>query len=175
MHFGGASKLKKKSKYMILLLLLLFVGVLIFPILCDDGSIPNPLSLLIPDQDAEEWDGSQELPQAGKNEEVIVPGFDSLVCYADQTKQKVNFYNPVENSCLMRMTLYADSQKIWSNDGYLEPGKGYYEIDFSEPPVITRFCNVMQLTPFIDLHSLWTVLTVSDQISPFTQTGLLCN
>ena len=37
------------------------------------------------------------------------------------------------------------------------------------------FCNVMQLTPFIDLHSLWTVLTVSDQISPFTQTGLLCN
>ena len=47
--------------------------------------------------------------------------------------------------------------------------------DFSEPPVITRFCNVMQLTPFIDLHSLWTVLTVSDQISPFTQTGLLCN
>ena len=133
MHFGGASKLKKKSKYMILLLLLLFVGVLIFPILCDDGSIPNPLSLLIPDQDAEEWDGSQELPQAGKNEEVIVPGFDSLVCYADQTKQKVNFYNPVENSCLMRMTLYADSQKIWSNDGYLEPGKGYYEIDFSEP------------------------------------------
>lgn len=47
--------------------------------------------------------------------------------------------------------------------------------DFSEPPVITRFCNVMQLTLFIDLHSLRTVLTVSDQISPFTQTGLLCN
>lgn len=133
MHFGGASKLKKKSKYMILLLLLLFVGVLIFPILCDDGSIPNPLSFLIPDQDAEEWNGEQELPQAGKNEEILVPGFNSLVCYANQTTQKVNFYNPVENSCLMRMTLYADGQKIWSNDGYLEPGKGYYGIDFSEP------------------------------------------
>lgn len=125
--------MKKKSKYMILVLLLLFVGVLIFPILCDDGSFPNPLSLLIPDQDAEEWDGNQELPQLGKNEEVIVPGFDFLVCYANQTKQKVNFYNPEENSCLMRMTLYADDQMLWSNNGYLEPGKGYYEIDFLEP------------------------------------------
>lgn len=133
MHFGGASKLKKKSKYMILLLLLLFVGVLIFPILCDDGRIPNHLSFLIPDQDAEEWNGNQELPQSGRNEEVIVPGFDSLVCYANQTKQKVNFYNPAENSCLMRMTLYADNEMLWSNNGYLEPGRGYYEIDFSEP------------------------------------------
>lgn len=125
--------MKKKSKYMILLLLLLFVSVLIFPMLCGDGNITNPLSFLVPDKSAEEWKGDQELPQAGKNEEVLVPGFDSLVCYSDQTKQKVNFYNPKENSCLMRMNLYADGRKLWSNDGYLEPGKGYYEIDFSEP------------------------------------------
>lgn len=100
--------------------------------ICGDNNIPNPLFFLTSDQDAEEWNGNQELPQSGRNEEVIVPGFDSLVCYADQTKQKVNFYNPEENSCLMRMTLYANQQKIWSNDGYLEPGKGYYEIDLSE-------------------------------------------
>lgn len=125
--------MKKKSKLIIILLLLLIAGVLIFPIMCDDTDIPNPLSFLIPDQTAEKWKGEQELPQGGKNEEILVPGFNSLVCYADQTSQKVNFYNPAENSCLMRMTLYADGQKIWSNDGYLEPGKGYYEIDFSEP------------------------------------------
>ena len=46
-------------------------------------------------------------------------------------------------------------------------------IDFPESPVITRLCNVVELTPFIDFHSLRTVLTVSDQISPFTQTSLL--
>ena len=124
--------LKKKSKTIIILLLLL-VCVLIFPVICGDSDIPNPLSFLIPDQTAEEWNGDQELPQSGKNEEILVPGFNSLVCYANHTTQKVNFYNPAENSCLMRMTLYADHQKIWSNDGYLEPGKGYYEIDFSEP------------------------------------------
>ena len=125
--------MKKKLKIIIILLFLLIAGVLIFPMICGDSNIPNPLSFLTPDQDAEEWNGNQELPQVGKNEEVIVPGFDSLVCYANQTKQKVNFYNPEENSCLMRMTLYANSQKLWSNDGYLEPGKGYYEIDLSEP------------------------------------------
>ena len=130
MPFGGASKLKKK--YIILVLLLLITGIFIFSMICGDNNIPNPLFFLPPDQDAEEWNGNQELPQSGRNEEVIVPGFDSLVCYADQTKQKVNFYNPEENSCLMRMTLYANQQKIWSNDGYLEPGKGYYEIDLSE-------------------------------------------
>ena len=124
--------MKKKSKYIILVLLLLITGIFIFSMICGDNNIPKPLFFLTPDQDAEEWNGNQELPQSGRNEEVIVPGFDSLVCYADQTKQKVNFYNPEENSCLMRMTLYANQQKIWSNDGYLEPGKGYYEIDLSE-------------------------------------------
>ena len=130
MPFGGASKLKKK--YIILVLLLLITGIFIFSMICGDNNIPFRLFFLTPDQDAVEWNGNQELPQSGRNEEVIVPGFDSLVCYADQTKQKVNFYNPEENSCLMRMTLYANQQKIWSNDGYLEPGKGYYEIDLSE-------------------------------------------
>ena len=47
--------------------------------------------------------------------------------------------------------------------------------DFPESPVITRFGNVVQLAPFIVFHSLRTVLAVSGQVSPFTQTGLLCN
>ena len=45
---------------------------------------------------------------------------------------------------------------------------------FPKSPLITRFRNVVQLTPFIVFHSLRVVLVVSDQVSPFTQTGLLC-
>lgn len=114
-------------------MLLLLISILIVPLIRSDNDIPNPLKLLDSDRNAEEWNGNQELPQAGKNEEALVPGFDNLVCYAGQTTQKVNLYNPAENSCLMRMTLYADDKKLWSNNGYLEPGKGYYEIEFSEP------------------------------------------
>lgn len=125
--------MRKKVKFIIILLLLLFAGIFIFSLLCGDDDIPNPLRFLNPDQNAEEWNGGQELPQSGKNEEVLIPGFDSLVCYAGQTNQKVNFYNPVENSCLMRLTLYANDEKIWSNDGYLESGKGYYKIELLHP------------------------------------------
>lgn len=123
--------MKKKFKFMLLLLLLL-VGVLIF-FKCNlgDGS-HNPLTFLNPDPDAKDWNGNQELPQSGSSEDVAIPGFDSLVCYSNQTKQKVNFYNPEANDCLMRMTLYADEQKLWQS-GYIEAGKGYHEIEFTKP------------------------------------------
>ena len=145
---GGAAKLKKKLKYIIIVLLLL-IGILIIPLLCGDNDIPNPLKLLDPDRNAEEWNGNQELPQAGKNEEVLVPGFNDLVCYAGQTTQKVNLYNPAENSCLMRMTLYADDKKLWSNNGYLEPGKGYYEIEFSEPLAVGTYDGTLLVECFL--------------------------
>ncbi len=35
--------------------------------------------------------------------------------------------------------------------------------------------EVVQLTPFINCHSLRTVLAVPDHLDPFVQTGLLCN
>lgn len=122
--------MRKKSKIIVLLLLLL-VGILIF-FKCNlnDGS-HNPLTFLNPDPDAKDWNGNQELPQSGGSEEVAVPGFDSLVCYSKQLKQKVNFYNPKENTCLMRMTLYANEQKLWQS-GYIEPGTGFHEIEFTK-------------------------------------------
>lgn len=130
-------------------MLLLLICVLIFPILCGDNDFPNPLSFLGPDKNAEEWKGDQELPQAGKNEEVLIPGFDSLVCYANQTSQKVNFYNPKENSCLMRMTLYADNQELWKS-GYIEPGKGYYDIEFQKPLSAGTYAGVLLVECFLD-------------------------
>ena len=124
--------MKKKSKYIILVLLLLITGIFIFSMICGDNNIPNPLFFLTPDQDAEEWNGDQELPQTGGSEEVAIPGFKSLVCYAGQTVQKVNLYNPEENSVLLKMTMYANSEKLWES-GYIEPGKGFYQIEFCEP------------------------------------------
>lgn len=140
--------MKKKSKFVIIMLLLL-ICVLIFSILCSDGDFPNPLSFLDPDKNTEEWNGNQELPQAGKSEEVLIPGFDSLVCYADQTSQKVNFYNPAENSCLMRMILYVDDKEVWKS-GYIEPGKGYYDIEFQEPLKVGTYNGTLLVECFLE-------------------------
>lgn len=139
--------MKKKLKFIILLLLL--ICVFIFPALCGDGELSNPLSFLKPDESADEWNGEQELPQAGTTETVLVPGFDNLVCYADQTSQKVNFYNPQENSCLMRMTLYADKQELWKS-GYIEPGRGYYNIELKKPLTAGRYNGILLVECFLN-------------------------
>lgn len=141
--------MKKKLKYIILVLLLLIIGVLIFPIICDNTDIPNPLSFLIPDKTAEEWNGEQELPQSGKNEEVLIPGFESLVCYADQRNQKVNLYNPAENNCLLKMTMFADGNELWQS-GYIEPGKGFYNVEFNKALDAGKYNGILLVECFLN-------------------------
>ena len=53
-----------------------------------------------------------------------------MVFIADQTTQKVNFYNPEINDCLFLMSLYVDEELLWQS-GYVKPGDGYYEIELS--------------------------------------------
>lgn len=117
----------------IVLLLLLGCGAVLFFLFGRNGDDNSPeKSLLISDENAQEWDGEQELPQEGNNSEIAVPGFGSLFLYADQKEQKVNLYNPDVNSCLMKITLFADEQKIYES-GYVQPGHGYYDIELIEP------------------------------------------
>lgn len=128
MSAGGENVKKKKIIVIVILLLLLFAGVFIFQKCNSGGDTQNPISFLIPDKNAEEWNGNQELPQSGNNEEAYIPGFKSLVFIAGQTNQKVNFYNPEENTCLFRMTLYVEGEELWQS-GFIEPGKCFYEIE----------------------------------------------
>ena len=142
---------KKKKVSIIILLLLLLVGIFIFwgtkSNVDNDNS--NPISLLIPDKDAEKWNGKQELPQSGSSEEVAIPGIKSLVCYAGQTKQKVNLYNPEENSALLRMSIYADNQELWKS-GYIEPGNGYYNIDLKKKLDIGVYDGTLLVECFLE-------------------------
>ena len=61
-----------------------------------------------------------------------IAGFDELSFVADQKQQYVNFHNPEVNDCLFLMTLYVDGEPYWQS-GYVEPGKGYYTIELSDP------------------------------------------
>lgn len=58
---------------------------------------------------------------------IVIPGFDSLVFLSNQTKQKVNFFNPAENDCYFKMSLLVDNDIVWQS-GNVAPGKGYYNI-----------------------------------------------
>lgn len=125
-----------KKKYIIIIsaivcVLLLLSGFFIFRS-CDKDE-PNTPSLP-QDSNAVDWNGQQQLPGAsGQSGKICIPGFDSLVFAPNQTRQKVNFYNPeVNTDRLFLMTLIVGDTVYWQS-GYCPPGSGYYEIDLSEP------------------------------------------
>lgn len=123
--------MKRKKRFLIItmyvcIMLLLLICIAIF---FSSGRFANKIPLPS-DENAEEWNGNQNLSNGAKSEgrTIKIPGFsDSLAFKASQKEQKVNFYNPEGNTCLFRMTLYVDEVQYWQS-GYVAPGKGYYEI-----------------------------------------------
>ena len=48
---------------------------------------------------------------------------------ADAAEQAVNLYNPKQNTCYFKMSLYLkDDTKLWESN-LVEPGKGIYEME----------------------------------------------
>lgn len=118
----------KKRKLCIIMILLL-VGITIFFFF----GRSDKKTLLPTDNNAEEWNGDQKLTSGAKSDDktIKIPGISSLVFIEDQKGQKVNFYNPKENDCLFRMTLYIEDKQYWQS-GYIDPGKGYYDITLDD-------------------------------------------
>ena len=125
-----------KKKYIIIIsaivcVLLLLSGFLIFRS-CDKDE-PNTPSLP-QDSNAADWNGNQNIDNYyGENAPgIAIPGFDSLMLVANQTHQKVNFHNPEKNDCLFLIGLYINDKLMWESNGYIAPGKGYYNIELTE-------------------------------------------
>lgn len=70
--------------------------------------------------------------ERGESRGISIPGFQSIVFYADSKEQSVNFFNPESNRALFKLTLYAEGKQIWQSDGYLKPGSAHYDITLSE-------------------------------------------
>ena len=115
--------MKKKNIILLIIMILLLFGFTI----CFLSGRSNKKIFLPTDENAQDWNGNQNLPNGGKQETntIKIPGFDALTFQANQTKQRVNFKNPEENSCLFRMTLFIDDKQYWQSAGGIEPGKGY--------------------------------------------------
>lgn len=134
-HFlsGGVSLMKSKRKtIVILILLLLLFGSAIY-LYYHSHQKPKIPDNLIEDDNADNWKGDKDLYNPQSEVPMIdIPGITSLVFQPDTTNQKVNFYNPETNDCMFRMTLNVDGKQYWQS-GYCAPGKGYYDIELTEP------------------------------------------
>ncbi len=112
-----------------IIIILLLVNLFLIFIPTNNGNGRANLSV---DDKTDRWNGEQELPKSSFEETpaIAIPGFNELVFIADQTTQKVNFYNPEINDCLFLMSLYVDEELLWQS-GYVKPGDGYYKIELS--------------------------------------------
>lgn len=137
---------KRKRIYttVIILLLLFLIGAIIY-IFCNQ---PNDSPKLTTDENAVTWYGEQKVPRLQNGQKgIAIPGFDTLVFFANQTHQKVNFYNPSENDCLFRMTLYVNDEALWQS-GYCAAGNGYYDIDISKPLAVGDYPAYLKVECF---------------------------
>lgn len=141
-------KKKKRIFIIIIVLLLLLIGVVVYFFFGRRRMIPSE-ELLHPDHTAQDWNGDQQLPQNGDNVNVALPGFKSLLFYANETKQKVNLYNPEENTALLQISLLADGKELFKS-GYVEPGKGFYEIELNEPLEAGEYAGILKYQCFLE-------------------------
>ncbi len=125
------NKMKNKLLPVVIVLILLCISLVIGVVVISQNN-NNTGNFLPIDDAADDWNGNQQLPKAslGDKPAISIPGFNELVFIADQTTQKVNFYNPQNNNCLLLMSLYVDDELLWQS-GYVKPGDGYYEIELS--------------------------------------------
>lgn len=120
--------MKKRFWLLIILALLLFCLIVILSF-----ATKKPKVKIQPDSNASVWEGAQELDKRKTEvKQIAIPGFESMVFKKDQKLQRVNFYNPKANECLIVFVLYVDDQEMWRS-GYCAPDNGYYEIELNEP------------------------------------------
>lgn len=123
----------KKDKIIIVVLVCALIGAIIYILFsfnrcgCDAPAITHGGEINT-DDEAVDYVGDKPTARLKNGQKgIVIPGFDSLVFLSNQTKQKVNFFNPSENDCYFKMSLVVDNLELWQS-GNVAPGKGYYNI-----------------------------------------------
>ena len=126
--------MKTKRLYLLFgVIILLICALLLFLRCCDKGTPSDrPHTEIEADSNAVQWEGDKTSPNPQENGVIAIPGFETLQFKANELSQQVNFHNPETNNCLFLMTLYVEKEEYWQS-GYVEPGKGYYNIELSKP------------------------------------------
>lgn len=66
--------------------------------------------------------------QNKNNDSIDIPGFDIINFKANSLNQEIQLYNPYENTCYFRISLYFnDGTLLWQSD-LLEPGEAVQQV-----------------------------------------------
>ena len=117
---------KKKKLLLLLLLLLLLFGGIYIGLNWNNWFGDRPTVNI--DANAQNQKGKKQ-KKAGS---IQIPGYASINMKANVKEQKVNLYNPKENKCYFRLSIYLpDGTKLWQSQ-MIEPGKAIYNLSLNQ-------------------------------------------
>lgn len=146
---------KKRKRKIIVLLLCLFI-LLIAGAFCLYLYRITPRPEPNFDPNAVDWIGDQELTKEKiQAENINLPCFEKLVFTSGLTEQKVNFHNPADNSCYLKISLMVNEEILWESE-LLAPDKGFYTIELQHPLDIGHY----------DAYLLYQCFSLDD-LSPY--------
>ncbi|MDT2659273.1 tRNA (uracil-5-)-methyltransferase [Enterococcus hulanensis] len=117
---------RKKAIAIIFTVFLIIVGIVINQNWSKISGKDTPLAEI--DKTAESWDGERKQKSAEEEPMIQIPGYEMVKIKADSLEQQGNFFNPEENTCYFRISLWQDSTtKLWESK-LIEPGSGIYTL-----------------------------------------------
>lgn len=125
---------KTGKTILIAVLALLLVGGGVFVGMnLNDWIEDEPVTSADVDNNAEDYTGNKNTYTGKKNTDTIdIPGFDTMTFRADALEQSANLYNPEENTCYFKMSIYLeDGTKLWESK-LVEPGKAIYTLSLEQ-------------------------------------------
>lgn len=79
------------------------------------------------------WDVDiEEEVSAGEEEQILIPGYVSMLMKANTKEQTVSMGNPADNNCYFVIVLKLSDGTILYESEYLKPGEGLKEITINQ-------------------------------------------
>lgn len=132
--------MKKRTKILLIGIIAAAVaaaGIAIFLLISKEEEKANTSASVVP------WD--VEIQEEAKQEdEILIPGYDSMVMKANTKEQKVNMGNPADNTCYFVIVIrLADGTQLYQSD-YLKPGEGLEEITLERELEVGEYQAVIE-------------------------------
>ena len=122
----------RKAVLLVLAAVILVVGGLVVGSRLDKWFGKPPVTAEVA-EGTEDYIGKKETYAGDKNTDTIdIPGFDSMNIQADTREQRVNLYNPEQNTCYFKLSIYLNDGTLLWESKLIEPGQAIYELTLNQ-------------------------------------------
>lgn len=129
----------QKLKLWILLFVAVTLSILIFVQCQKCNDIAQSTSTQAETISNYTWMGDNDAGEHLENDTIFIPGITQLTFNHDSDKQQVPFYNPSENTAIMKIKLLLDDgTKLWESNE-LKPGDPINTITINNMPSVGRY------------------------------------